>query len=140
KAYVYTAAMEEGLTPESVVSDGPVNWGGWSPKNYGRSYSGRVTLDQALARSINTVPVRLVKDYLSTKKVADIAHAMGVESEISLHKTMALGISGMTVLDQATGYNTLANGGFAGTRHGIQQLTNFSGDMLYDFERDESPP
>jgi len=140
KTYVYTAAMEAGLTPESVVSDGPVNWGGWAPKNYGRSYSGRVTLGNALARSINTVPVRLVKDFLSTSKVADLAYAMGVESEISLHKTMTLGISGMTVLDQATGYNTLADGGFAGNRHGIQQLTNFSGDMLYDFERDEPPP
>ena len=140
KTYVYTAAMEAGLTPESVVSDGPINWGGWSPKNYGRSYSGRVTLGVALAKSINTVPVRLVKDFLSTRKVADLAHAMGVESEISLHKTMALGVSGMTVLDQATGYNTLADGGFAGTRHGIQQLTNYNGDVLYDFERDEPAP
>ena len=140
KTYVYTTAMEAGLTPESVVSDGPINWGGWSPKNYGRSYSGRVTLDEALARSINTVPVRLARDFLSTKMIAETAYKMGVESQISLHKTMALGISGMTVLDQATGYNTLADGGFAGTRHGIQQLTNYNGDILYDHERDAPPP
>jgi len=140
KTYVYTAAMEAGLNPQSVVSDGPINWGGWSPKNYGRSYSGRVTLIEAFAKSINTVPVRLAKDFLTTKPIADIAHAMGVESEISLHKTMTLGVSGMTPMDQATGYLTLANGGFGGTRHGIQQLMNYSGDVAYDFERDAPPP
>ncbi len=139
KTYVYTAAMEAGLKPSSVVSDGPVNWGGWAPKNYGRSYSGRVTLADALAKSINTVPVRLAKDFLTTKPIADIAHAMGVESDIILHKTMVLGTSGMTVLDQATGYNTLANGGLAGTRHGLTQLSNYSGQVLYDYDRDAPP-
>src|SRR5690606_32138690 len=88
------------------------------------------------ARSINTVPVRLAKDFLTTKPIVDIAHAMGVESEISLHKTMTLGVSGMTPLDQATGYLTLANGGLGGTRHGVSQLLNYSGDVIYDFERD----
>ena len=139
KTYVYTAAMEAGLTPESVVSDGPINWGGWAPKNYGRSYSGRVTLINAFARSINTVPVRLAKDFLTTKPIVDIARAMGVESEVSLHKTMVLGISGMTALDQATGYLALANGGFGDTRHGIAQLTSYAGETIYDFERDAPP-
>jgi penicillin-binding protein 1A len=139
KTYVYAAAMEAGLRPDSVVSDGPINWGGWAPKNYGRSYSGRVTLADALARSINTVPVRLAKDFLTTQPIADVAHAMGVESDIILHKTMVLGTSGMTVLDQATGYNTLANGGFVGTRHTIAQVTNYSGEVIYDFERDAPP-
>ncbi len=140
KTYVFTAAMEAGLKPNSVVSDGPINWGGWAPKNYGRSYSGRVTLADALARSINTVPVRLAKDFLTTQPIADIAHAMGVESEIILHKTMVLGTSGMTVMDQATGYNTLANGGYAGSRHIISQISTYGGNVIYDFERDAPAP
>jgi penicillin-binding protein 1A len=140
KPYVYTAAMEAGLTPESVVSDGPISWGGWSPKNYTRGYSGRMTLTTALVKSINTVPVRLAKDFLSVKPIRDLAYAMGVESPIENHKTMVLGVSGMTVLDQATGYLTLANGGFAGTRHGINQLVSHTGDILYDFDRDEPQP
>src|SRR5690606_36854451 len=64
KTYVYAAAMEAGMRPNAVVSDGPVSWGNWSPRNYGRSYAGRVTLADALARSINTVPVRLAKDHI----------------------------------------------------------------------------
>ena len=140
KVYVYTAAMEAGLTPDSVVSDGPISWGSWSPKNYTRGYAGRVTLTTAFTKSLNSVPVRLAKDHLSIPKVKAEAIAMGVESELSDHKTMVLGISGMTVMDQATGYNTLANGGFVGTRHAITQLVTRTGEVFYDYDRDGQKP
>ena len=53
---------------------------------------------------------------------------------------MVLGTSGMTVMDQATGYNTFADGGFAGTRHAITQLMTRSGEVFYDFDRDGPKP
>lgn len=140
KPYVYATAMEHGFTPESVISDGPISWGAWSPKNYGRSYSGRITLATALIKSINTVPVRLAKDHLSIPPIKAMAEAMGVESPLESHKTMVLGTSGMTVMDQATGYNVFANGGFAGTRHGIQQILSHSGKIIYDYDRDAPKP
>ncbi len=56
------------------------------------------------------------------------------------HKTMVLGTSGMTVMDQATGYNVFADGGFAGTRHAITQLLTRSGEVFYDFDRDGPKP
>jgi len=140
KPYVYAAAMEAGMTPETVVSDGPVYWGNWSPKNYGRSFSGRVTLASALARSINSVPVRLAKEKLGIDPIVKLTYAMGVESKLNEHKTMVLGTSGMTVMDQATGYNTFADGGFAGVRYGITQLRTRAGDVFYDHGRDAPPP
>ncbi|MFU0506655.1 transglycosylase domain-containing protein [Pseudaminobacter sp. NGMCC 1.201702] len=140
KPYVYATAMEHGFTPDSIVSDGPISWGAWSPKNYGRSYSGRTTLAMALIRSINTVPVRLAKDHLTIPPIKAMAEAMGVESPIENFKTMVLGTSGMTVMDQATGYNVFANGGFAGTRHGITQLLSHAGNVLYEFDRDAPKP
>ncbi|MGB3391701.1 MAG: penicillin-binding protein 1A [Pseudaminobacter sp.] len=140
KPYVYATAMEHGFTPESVISDGPISWGNWSPKNYGRSYSGRITLATALIKSINTVPVRLAKDHLTIAPIKAMAEAMGVESPLESHKTMVLGTSGMTVMDQATGYNVFANGGFAGTRHGIQQILSHSGKIIYDYDRDAPKP
>jgi penicillin-binding protein 1A len=140
KTYVYAAAMENGFTPDSVISDAPINWGGWSPQNYARKFSGRMTLTEALVRSINTVPVRLAHDHLTTTPIRDIAYAMGVESEISTHKTMVLGTSSLTVMDQATAYNTLAAGGVAGTRHGITQMLTHAGDVVFDFARDAPPP
>jgi penicillin-binding protein 1A len=140
KTYVYTAAMEAGFTPESVVSDGAISWGGWSPRNYGRSYAGRVTLSSALIRSLNTVPVRLAKDSLGIPAIIEKTREMGVESELNGHKTMVLGTSGMTVMDQATGYLTLADGGYVGLRHGVTQLLTHSGTVVYDFSRDAPPP
>lgn len=140
KPYVYTAAMEAGFTPGSIISDAPINWGGWTPRNYGRGYAGRVSLADALIRSYNTVPVRLAKEHLSIPVIVEKTRAMGVESELNGHKTMVLGTSGMTVMDQATGYLTLANGGFTGTRHGVTQLVTHSGEVVYDFARDAPAP
>ena len=77
KVYTYSAAMEKGYKPETLISDAPVTWRGWSPQNYGRSYAGKVTLQTALAKSYNTVPVRLAKDVLGTQIIVDTAKAMG---------------------------------------------------------------
>ena len=133
KTYVYSAAMETELTPESIVVDAPITWRGWSPQNYNRRYAGRVNLATALARSINTIPVRITRDYLGgTKPVLEMARAMGVTSEISPHHTTVLGTSGMTVLDQATGYLTLASGGISGKRHAYTQILSTNGDFIYD--------
>jgi penicillin-binding protein 1A len=140
KPYVYATAMENGFKPESVISDGPINWNGWSPQNYARSFSGRMTLSTALIKSTNTVPVRLTKEHLGVGPVKAMAESFGVESKLEGHKTMVLGTSGMTVMDQATGYEVFANGGYAGMRHGITQLANHSGKVFYDRDRDAAKP
>ncbi len=140
KPYVYATAMEHDFTPDSVISGGPISWGNWSPQNYTRGHYGRMTLTEALVRSINTVPVRLAKDHLGVKPVVELAHAMGVESPLEVFKTTVLGTSGMTVMDQATGYSVFADGGYAGTRHAINQLLTRSGDVIYDFDRDGPKP
>ncbi len=140
KPYVYATAMENGFTPDSVVSDGPITWNGWSPKNYGRGYAGRVTLTTALVKSINTVPVRLAKEKLGIGPIVEKTRAMGVESPLNEHKTMVLGTSGMTVMDQATGYSVFADGGYAGMRHGITQILTHGGKVVWDHSRDAPGP
>ncbi|MBP1882904.1 transglycosylase domain-containing protein [Sinorhizobium mexicanum] len=140
KVYTYAAAMEKGMTPETVVVDAPITWRGWSPQNYARKYAGRVTLMNALARSINTVPVRLAKDKLGTEIIAATAKKMGVETPIRTDKTMPLGTSEVTVLDQATAYAVFPAGGLQSRRHGISQILNYDGDILYDFGRDAPRP
>ncbi|MFD1327588.1 transglycosylase domain-containing protein [Mycoplana ramosa] len=139
KVYTYAAAMEKGKTPEDTIVDAPITWRGWSPQNYGRSYAGRVTLMTALSKSINTVPVRLAKDFLGTEVIAQTAKAMGVETPLRTDKTMPLGTSELTVLDQATAYAVFPAGGMQSRRHGITQILNYNGDILYDFGRDEPP-
>lgn len=140
KPYVYALAMESGFTPQSIISDGPITWRGWSPRNYGRSYSGRVDLTRALVKSINTVPVRLARDHLSIPKIAEKAVAMGIQSTVHANKTMPLGTSEVTVLDQATGYAVFPAGGMESDRHGIAQIMNYEGNVLYDHDKDGKKP
>ncbi|MBB3947271.1 penicillin-binding protein 1A [Rhizobium skierniewicense] len=139
KVYTYSAAMEKGYKPETLISDAPVTWRGWSPQNYGRSYAGKVTLQTALAKSYNTVPVRLAKDVLGTQIIVDTAKAMGVATPLRSDKTIPLGTSEVTVLDQATGYAVFPADGMQSRRHGIAQVLDYEGKVLYDFDRDEPP-
>jgi len=142
KPYVYAIALESGLTPKSIVLDAPIHWGNWSPHNYGRSYSGRVDLTSALVRSLNTVPVRITYQNLrgSTDKIVALVKASGVETPISSHKTMVLGTSEMTVMDQATGFNVFANGGMAGNRHAFTQLLSVDGRVVWDWKKNAPQP
>jgi penicillin-binding protein 1A len=137
KVYTYALAMESGLTPQSTIVDAPITWNGWSPQNYGRSYAGRVTIETALKKSINTIPVRLAKEKLGIDGIVKMAKDMGVETPIRANKTIPIGTSEVTVLDQATAYAVFPAGGYQSRRHGISQILSYDGRLLYDFERDE---
>ncbi|WP_185969904.1 transglycosylase domain-containing protein [Rhizobium straminoryzae] len=139
KLYTYTAAMEHGFTPDTMISDAPITWRGWSPQNYARSYKGRVSLLTAMAQSLNTVPVRLAKEELGIDVIVETAKKMGVETPLRTDKTIPLGTSEVTVMDQATAYAVMPSGGLQTRRHGIAQVMDYEGDVLYDFDRDEQP-
>ena len=141
KPYVYATVLEHtDLTPQSVVHDGPITWRGWSPKNYSRRYYGSVDLATALAKSINTVPVLLARDYLGdTEPIVELTRKMGITSPIIRHHTMVLGTSGITVLDQATGYQTFATGGYAHRRHSFTQIIGDDGNILFNRGDSEYP-
>ncbi len=142
KPYVYAAAMEHGLSPSTIVSDAPINWGGWSPKNNSGRYLGKIDLATALAFSINTVPVYLTYQYLNrdTQPIIDLIKSMGIHAHILSHKTMVLGTSNMTPMDQAIGFNVFANGGIAGNHHGFTQIKTTDGHVVWDFEHNGNKP
>ncbi|MCJ8507554.1 penicillin-binding protein [Rhizobium lemnae] len=137
KLYTYTLAMENGFTPDTMISDAPITWNNWSPQNYARSYKGRVTMLSAMAQSLNTVPVRLAKEKLGVKPIVELARTMGVATPLRSDKTVPLGTSEVTVLDQATGYAVMPAGGVEARRHAIAQVSDYEGEILYDFNRDE---
>ncbi|KQT88224.1 PBP1A family penicillin-binding protein [Aurantimonas sp. Leaf443] len=138
KVYVYAAAMAAGMKPSDTIVDSPISIGGWSPQNYGRSFAGKVSLSSALARSLNIPAVRLGLK-VGMSNVTKLAHEMGVESFLRGDKTMPLGTSEVTVLDQATAYAVFVNGGMDSHRHAIVQLTDASGAVLWDWQRDMPP-
>ncbi|WP_316858050.1 penicillin-binding protein 1A [uncultured Cohaesibacter sp.] len=135
KPFVYTTALMNGYTPESVVQDAPITIGNWSPKNYGRSYSGPVTLLNALRRSINTIPVRLAQA-IGRDKIVETAYKMGIASPLKITRSLPLGSSEVSVMDMATGYAVFANGGKKADPHAVLQIQDSKGHVIYDHKRD----
>ncbi len=139
KPYVYLTAIENGIKPTRVFSDVAPTCGNWSPSNYGGGVSGRsMTLYDALARSVNTIAVRLSLD-VGREKVLANAHKLGL---MSVRKTcsMALGDSGIAPLDHTAGFAVFANGGKSVKPYAIVELRNTRDEMVYSRERDEPPP
>ena len=115
KLYVYTAAIDSGLSPSTIIDDTPVSYPmgdgtAWSPSNDDGSYMGAITLRKALALSRNVAAVKLA-DQVGLDRVISYAHRMGVQSQLDANLSLALGSSVVTLLDQASGYGTIANQG-----------------------------
>jgi penicillin-binding protein 1A len=139
KPYVYLTAIENGVRPNKVMSDVAPTCGNWSPHNYGGGISGRsMTLYEALAKSLNTIAVRLSLD-VGREKVVETAHRLGL---MSVRKTcsMALGDSGVAPIDHTAGFAVFANGGKAVKPYAILELRNTRDEVVYSRERDEPQP
>jgi len=131
KPFVYLAAMEAGRTPAVVVVDEPVKIGGWEPRNYTGRYLGAITLQTALAQSVNTVAARLANE-VGTGNVANVARRLGITSKIQTDPSMALGAVEVSPLEMAQAYAPFANGGFLAKGYGIQRIRTAGGKVLYD--------
>lgn len=134
KPFVYTTAMMNGFTPESVVRDAPICIGDWCPRNYAGRYRGPVSLTTALVKSINTIPVRLAQA-IGRGKIAEVAKKMGITTEMRITRSLPLGASEVTVLDMASGYSVFANGGLEAKPYAFTQILGPRGDVLYDRRR-----
>ena len=131
KPFVYLTAMESGHTPYEGVVDEPIKIGNWEPKNYTGRYLGAITLQTALAQSINTVAARLANE-VGTAKVADTAHRLGITSKIQTDPSMALGAVEVSPLEMAQAYDAFANGGALARGYGIERIRTAAGRVLYD--------
>ena len=130
KPFVYLAAIERGLTPETVREDKPIAVKDWRPENYSHEYFGPVSLRQALAMSLNTVSVRLTLEFGPTA-VVRTAHRLGIASKLTPNASIALGTSEVSVIELVGAYASLANGGFAVAPHVVERVRSASGKLLY---------
>jgi len=135
KAYVYLTALENGFTPNSVVSDGFVRCGAWSPKNYSGGFRGRMTLRVAFAKSINTIAVKLSLEAGREKVLANM-QKMGI-THLKKTCSMALGDTGMTPLQHTGAYAVFAAGGREVKPYGIEEIRTLGGELIYNHDRDE---
>ncbi len=129
KPFVYLAALEAGRLPDTVVTDEPFAIGAWSPRNYDEGFLGPITLEVALANSVNTVAARLA-DEVGREAVAGAAHRLGIASKINTDPAMALGTTLVTPLEMAQAYATLSNGGVRVSAYGIERIRS-GGAVLY---------
>ncbi len=130
KPFVYLAALENGLSPQTIRQDQPVRFGNWSPQNYSKDYYGPVTLTRALSLSLNTVAAQLTYE-VGAGTVADTAKRLGVTSEMKNNLSIALGTSEVTPLEIAGAYVPFSNGGYGVLPHVIRRIKTVDGKTLY---------
>ncbi len=137
KPVVYLAALEHGMNPNSVISDAPIDIEGWSPRNDDGRYRGPITLAQALARSVNTVAVRLQQE-VGGAAVEAAARRLGIQSKLRPDASMALGTSEVGLLELVSAYGVFAAGGRAIEPHVISRIRFDNGQSI--FERQPRDP
>lgn len=131
KPFVFLAAVENGLSPESVRVDGPVSIRGWQPRDYAATYMGAVSLKTAMAQSLNSVAAQLTAE-VGPARVVATAHRLGMTANLAPNPSIALGTSEVSLLDLAGAYVPFANGGQGVIPHVVKRIRTASGKLLYE--------
>nr|WP_236966433.1 penicillin-binding protein 1A [Hydrogenophaga sp. SL48] len=146
KPFVYSAALEKGLTPTTVVNDAPLFYtaaetGGkpWEPKNYDGQFEGPMSIRRALAKSKNMVSIRVLQ-LVGTQSAQDWITRFGFDADKHPpYLTMALGAGAVTPLQMASGYAVFANGGYRVTPSLITRVVEQKGRVLFEDSAAEPP-
>jgi penicillin-binding protein 1A len=111
KPFVWLAALRKGITPDDTVLDAPIRIGNWSPADFERRFLGEITVEEALAQSINTAAVRLLLQAGGPRPVIAAARGLGVADRLPDDASLALGTGDVGLLEMAAAYATFFNGG-----------------------------
>jgi penicillin-binding protein 1A len=133
KPFVYLAAMEAGLTPDTIRDDSPIRIKGWAPENYSRDYRGPVTLQTALSLSLNTIAVKLAQE-VGIKNVIKVAQRLGINSSLQPNASLALGTGEVSPLELTAAFAAFANGGTGVTPFVIREVKTTDGKLLFKRE------
>ena len=131
KPFIYSLALEKGMTPYTMVDDSPITIGKWSPRNSDGRYLGAIPLRRALYLSRNTVSVRLLQQ-VGISRARQLLMDFGLqEDHIPSNYTIALGTPQVLPVQMATGYATFANGGYRIQPHFINRIEDAYGKVIY---------
>jgi penicillin-binding protein 1A len=122
KPFVWLAALEQGVRPDDTVLDAPIRIGNWSPVDFERQYLGEITVEEALAQSINTAAVRLLQEAGGPRAVANEAARLGITDKLPNNASLALGTGEVGLLELASAYAAFFNGGERVVPFGIAAL------------------
>ncbi len=122
KPFVWLAALEAGMAPGDTVLDAPIRIGTWAPQNFDNSFRGEVTLEEALAQSLNTASIRLMQQAGGPRTVAAVARRLGIADTLPNDLSLALGTGEVGLLELSAAYATIFNGGRLVTPQAIDSL------------------
>jgi penicillin-binding protein 1A len=135
KVYDYTAAMENGFKPDSLIVDGPTTFrtasGLYIPHDYEHRYLGTITLTRAFAESLN-IPALKLAEQIGIHKVIATAHRFGVTTDIPAFLPVALGAAEISLYEQVAAYSSFPNDGIRLTPHFVHRVTTADGEVLWD--------
>ena len=131
KPVVYLVALENGMTPDSYVNDSQFAIGDYNPKNYDDKYYGDITLATAFAKSVNSVPLKLTKQY-GIDSVLNMASRLGVGHKLKREYSTVLGASEMSLLDLTTIYSVIWNDGQSVRPYSIIKIKDANGNIVYE--------
>ena len=139
KPFIYSAALEKGFTPATVVNDAPLFFdagvtGGqpWEPKNYDGGFEGPMSLRTALKKSKNLVSIRILQSIGAKYGQEWITHFGFDAAKHPAYLTMALGAGSVTPMQMATGYSVFANGGYRVNPYLVTKITDQRGKVLLE--------
>ncbi len=130
KLFVYLAAFESGLNPDTQMRDTPFTLNGWQPKNYDGRFRGTISLREAFSKSINTVAVKLA-ERTNRANVVAMAKRLGITTPVVSQPSMALGTSEVRLIDMTGAYATIAYGGRGVLPYGILEIGRPRREPIY---------
>ena len=138
KPFIYSAALEKGFTPATLINDAPLMFDAsqtgsepWEPKNYDGNFEGPMRMRQGLTKSKNLVSIRILQS-IAPQYAQDYLTKFGFDAaRHPPYLTMALGAGSATPLQLLTGYSVFANGGFRVTPYFIQRIEDSHGNVLF---------
>ena len=150
KPFIYSAALEKGITPATLVNDAPIyitakelnTNENWEPKNYNEKYDGAIRLRQGLAKSKNLVAIRVLK-HIDPKYALDYITRFGFDKKKhSPYLSMALGVGQVTALEMVAAYGVFANGGYLKKPYFIEKIIDVKGRKIkqnFSVTNEETP-
>ena len=144
KPFVYTAAIENGMKPCKYFPVKEVTYtdmNGWTPKNAGglNDPDLNYSLEKALSNSVNTIAVKVINE-VGIDKVVDLAHRMGIESDIEKVPSIALGTENLGLLELASAYTTFVNESKTTTPLFITKIEDKNGNLIFENEAKKEEP
>jgi penicillin-binding protein 1A len=130
KPFVYLAALESGLNPNTVRVDQPVTIGDWSPQNFDDTYAGPMTLQDAFAHSINSVAVQLGQE-VGLESVIATARRLGIASPLAPNPSLPLGTSEVTPIELTAAYCSFASVGYRARPYLVTEIDSPTAGVLY---------